>query len=308
MVCALSAAALGHPGSGIDVGPDGSIVFADVGRTTIWRLDPDGDLTPLVRDTWTHELTFTPEGDVLYFEREGDADGPAPTGLRRVRGDGEVETVFPLSHDRSDFTGEAFNVLPGVGIVFSDDVRGADGRWRQTLRVRPLDGASRWFSGSLVSDLYTDGAPVDASFRLCTDIVATPEGELLVLDRDRVRRVRADGSVETVVDGLLDARPRNPPHSGGPPTTNNRLYALDLAPDGAIFVSYHAGRRVMRALEGGRPETIFTSDRGWAPIGVACGSDAYYVLEVRDDSLDLRVWRVGAGGERDVVCEVGGGR
>ncbi|MFG0276066.1 MAG: hypothetical protein ACF8QF_13525 [Phycisphaerales bacterium] len=305
LLAAQSAAA--HPGSGVDVGPDGAVYFADVFRETIWRVTPGHDPEALIRNTWTHELTLPPDGDLLFFEFEGDGvGGPAPTGLRRWSEDAGVETVFPANHDRSHFGGEAFALLEGVGVLFAAQARGPDG-WRQTLRARPIGGDARDFSGALDGPLYRNGNADEATYRLITDMVLAPEsaegGGVYALDRDRVRHVRPDGSATTIVTGLLMDRPPNPPHPGGPSTTNNRLYSLDVDDAGAIYVAYHAGRLVWRAQPGEAPEVRFRSERGWAPIGVATDAGALYILEHADDSQRLRLSRI-TGDERETIADI----
>jgi hypothetical protein len=306
LALAGASAAAAHPGSGVDVGPDGAVYFADVFRETIWRVKPGGAPEAVVRNSWTHELTLTPEGDLLYFEFEGDgAGGPAPTGLRRWSEARGVETVFPVNHDRAHFGGEAFALLEGVGVVFASQARGDDG-WRQVLRARPIDGEARDFSGSIDGPLFRDGDADQATYHLITDMVPAPATArgVYALDRDRVRHVLPDGSATTIVTGLLIDRPPNPPHAGGPPTTNNRLYSLDVDADGAIYIAYHAGRLVWRAMPGEAPEVWFRAEPGWAPIGVACDAGALYILEHADDSQRLRL-SVLRRDVRETVAEVG---
>ena len=69
MASLVTGSALAHPGNGIVVAKDGTVYFADVTNETIWKLTPDGKLSPLVRNRWTHSLFLAPDG-TLYYERE----------------------------------------------------------------------------------------------------------------------------------------------------------------------------------------------------------------------------------------------
>ena len=85
--------------------------------------------------------------------------------------------------------------------------------------------------------------------------------------------------VPTVVAGLLDENPADPPQKRGPPTTINRLYGLTVAADGTIYVAYHSGRRVIRIDSERRISTAYQTSRPWAPVGVAVAGTTLYVLE-----------------------------
>ncbi len=88
MCVSVSAVALAHPGDGIVVAPDGTIYFTDVGRKIIWKLSPDGTLSPAARDRWTHGLLLAADG-TLYYEREVQRGDAFPASFWKMTPDGE---------------------------------------------------------------------------------------------------------------------------------------------------------------------------------------------------------------------------
>jgi hypothetical protein len=289
-----------HPGSGLEVAGDGTIYLADVGSETIWRISPGGDVSPLVTDSWTHELQLDGDGAIVY-EREHTGAEQAPQSLRRIDADGNERVLIAPPPDRGRFGSNAFARLADGSIVFAHTVRGKDGQWRAVIRQRDAgdhDGSSvRTIAGALGTGLYTDGPGERATFRMIVNMRPLADGSVLLLDRDRVRRLefREDGQciVSTIGPSLIDEDPDDPPFRGGPETTWNRLYGLATDNDGNVLVAYFAGRRVVRVELDGEVTTVHRSDDGWAPIGVAVGPGAVmHVSEISDLGSRLRVLRV----------------
>jgi sugar lactone lactonase YvrE len=303
-VC-LTQIASAHPGNGIAVGGDGTVYFADVGRTTIWKFSEGGKPEPLVRDTWTHGIQLAGDGS-LYYERELPGEGVTPQDFWKVSPAGKKERLIAPQADRSRFGGVSFAVTKDGTVYFAHSERGHDGEWRALLRKRTPDGEVSTLAGSLTEPLYQDGKGNKASFRIVTGMAIGHDGAIYVLDRDRLRRVTTDGVVTTIAKGLLDENPKDSPHKSGPPTTINRLYGLAMAPDGSAYIAYQAGRRVIRVAPDGKVKTVLSVSRPWSPIGVAVSAKTLYVLEIGDASVrnGPRVRRVGADGKAETVCVV----
>ncbi len=289
-----------HPGSGLEVAGDGTVYLADVGSETIWRISPEGDVSPLVTDSWTHELQLDGDGGLVY-EREHAGSEQAPQSLRRLDAEGNERVLIAPPPDRGRFGSNAFARLADGSVVFAHTVRGEDGQWRAVIRQRDADdhdGSSvRTIAGTLGTGLYADGPGERATFRMIVNMRPLPDGSVLLLDRDRVRKlVIGDGgacSVSTIGPSLIDEAPDDPPFRGGPETTWNRLYGLATDTDGNVLVTYFAGRRVVRVEPDGEVSTIHSSDGGWAPIGVAVGPEGIvHVSEISDRGSRLRVLRI----------------
>ncbi|MCG8405000.1 MAG: hypothetical protein MI923_07370 [Phycisphaerales bacterium] len=271
-----------HPAHGIAIDKDNNVFFADVARTTIWRCSPDGKLTAHIPSTWTHTIRLQDDG-TLYYERELDVDGVAPAELNRLDPDGHRRTVIRAERERKRFGGTGFIVLDDESVLFPYSDRGHDGKWRAFIGKRSKNGKTVVFAGSKTGRLFIDGPKQRATFRSITDMALGKNGEIYLLDRDRLRVITRDGRTRTIAANLLDQPPTDPPQKRGPPTTINRLYGLALGADGSFYIAYHSGRRVIRVSAGGDVETIYEVARPWAPVGVAVRRDKCVILETHDD-------------------------
>ena len=298
----------GHPGSGLEVGPDGTVVFSDIFRRTIWRLAPDGTLSAAVTATWTHEFQFDAHG-VLIFEREGDGD-PAPQSLWRLTPDGQTHRLLPPTADRMLFGGTALAMDGDSAIFFAVVARGDENQWYAQVRRRELDDASgdrvTVYAGALAGVQANDGDRHRATFRMITDMRLHPDGSLWLLDRDRLRIISPDGLVSTRGPVLIDADPTDPPFRSGPSTTWNRLYGLAAARDGSAYVGYSAGRRVLRIAPSGEVDVAYRCEAGWSPVGVAVAANGGLVVsEVSDLGRKIRVVVPDSASAPSVLIEVG---
>lgn len=305
LVLTLLSAAIGHPGAGIVVRPDGTVCFTDISRRTIWQVAPDGARSALVQGTWTHSIALGPDG-AIYYEREETADGPAPSSFWRIAPREQPERLIAPQPDRAVFGGAEFVIDSEGKIYFPHSVRDASGSWRAQIMRRTPQGESLPFSGMGDGPLFTDGDATEATIRIVTAMAPGPDDSVYFADRDHIRRIDTSGDsagrITTIASGLIDDKPRNPPHTRGPSTTINRLYGLAVDERGEVFVAYQAGRRVIRVSPQGELETLHESDGRWSPIGVAVHGEAVCVLEVSDRSIEhLRVLRIPAQGDPETV-------
>ncbi|UYV11499.1 MAG: hypothetical protein NCW75_09320 [Phycisphaera sp.] len=300
-----------HPGSGLEVAADGTMYVADVGSETIWRVAPDGSVSPLVTNSWTHEMQLLADGTLLY-EREHTGYEQAPQSLRTIAPDGQRAVLIQPPPDRGRFGSNAFCRGPNGVVTFAHTVRGEDGKWRAIIRQRDADDHDgsrvRTVAGATEGGLYLDGPAMEATFRMIVDMRLLADGTIVLLDRDRVRRMTPteDGSFTVTTQGpsLIDAKPADPPTRGGPETTWNRLYGLAVDAEGNALVAYNAGRRVLRIAPDGTLTTLHTSDDDWAPVGVAIGpSGRVHISEISDRGGRIRVARV-ENGEASVVASI----
>lgn len=276
----LAATAHAHPGRGIDVAPDHSIVFTDIGHLTIWTLAPGADEPqPLATNRWTHHLRFAADA-TLYYEREIPRDGQrAYRALHKRTPDGVDHVLIEPTLDASVFDAGPIAVDESHNVYFTRITPiPKSPNITQIIRRAP-DGTVAHFCGRDEPPFPRDGDSKTAAFGLVTDMTIGADGSLYVLEHDRVRRVTPDGDVATLATDLLDTRPANPPHRRGPSTTVNRLYGLCVDGKGVVHVAYHAGRRVIRIEPDGETSIAYESRRPWAPIGVATRDGVLYILE-----------------------------
>lgn len=300
-----------HPGSGLEIAADGTIYVADVGSETIWQVAPDGSVSPLVTNSWTHEMHLMADGTLVY-EREHTGYEQAPQSLRTISPEGEREVIIQPPPDRGRFGSNAFCRAPDGVVTFSHTVRGEDGKWREVIRQRDSDDHDgsrvRTVAGSTKGERYLDGPAMEATFHRIMDMRLLADGTIVLLDRDRVRRMTPteNGSYTVTTQGptLIDAKPADPPTRGGPETTWNRLYGLAVDEKGNAIVAYNAGRRVMRITPDGTLSTLHTSGDDWAPVGVAIGPNgSVHISEISDRGGRIRVLRI-ENSEASVVASI----
>ncbi|MBI2566642.1 MAG: hypothetical protein HYV63_06380, partial [Candidatus Schekmanbacteria bacterium] len=118
----------------------------------------------------------------------------------------------------------------------------ADTGNHRVRRVRP-DGIIETFAGTDTAGYSGDGGPATAArLTLPVAVEVAPDGGVLIVENDlhvRVRRVGADGVIETIADYPFGGAGR----SAGPLATGGSAGGdVAVAPDGAIYVAdpYHA--------------------------------------------------------------------
>lgn len=275
MCVSVSAVAVAHPGDGIVVTPDGTIYFTDVVRKVIWKLSTDGTLSPAKRDRWTHSLFLAADG-TLYYEREVQRGDAWLMSFWKMSPDGQHVRLIEPQLDGRQFGGGPF-VVDDEGSVYYGNHPARERR--ALLMKRTPQGEVSVLTGLGTGELHQDGPRDRATIRIITAMTRGPQGAIYFTDRHHVRCVTDDGKVTTVVSGLLDEKPADPPQKRGPATTINRLYGLTVGKDGTIYVAYHSGRRVIRIDAQEKISTAYETSRPWAPVGVAVAGTTLYVLE-----------------------------
>ena len=272
LLCLLTIPIHAHPGDGLDIDSAGNIYFTDVYRKIIWRVDPQGALTPVLEHRWAHGLSVdsldriwveVEEANTSYSIVRIESDGaettvvgPSPRGLQlygvNILGDGEGNLYFPHSDPpkfyalgiRRRSAGGSVSLLAG-----SDTPGHRDGR-----------GASALFSGLQAMRFASDGW-------------------IYVVDQDSVRRVSRAGQVETLYRGIRLKAPKNQPFDNGNDSVSNRIYGLAVKLDsGEVLVAYHGNRSVVSLSEMGR-KVVYRSKPPWAPVGVVLKGDSIVIKE-----------------------------
>lgn len=246
--------------SDVEVSPDGSLYVADTANNVVRKIDPDGVVTTIAG---TGELGYAGDGEAadeaLLNRPYGVALSPsgdlyiADTHNHRIR---RITAVLPPDFDPN--AGGGFEEVPIVPCT-------------NTL------GSICTYAGTGQTGFSGEGAD-----RLSTvmywpfDIEFTPSGRTYVLDwnNHRIREVRADGTIQTVVgtedvgDGPFDLSDLTSPGAIG--TTVNLNHPTDLfeLPDGTLgFMAWHNHKIRTWDPETGRVLVVAGRGGGYLPMG-----------------------------------------
>ena len=302
----LPLSALAHPGYGLETDSKGNAYFTDVHTKTVWKLEAEGELTPLVKDVWAHALCVD-AADRVWIEVEVNN---TQYSVLRVDSDGGDRTRILGPMERGlEFHGASF-LADAEGNLFyphSDPPN----FWNLGVRRRASDGTTTLIAGGDEPG-DQDGAGHTARFRGIDSMRFDPEGRILVLDVDRIRRVDRDGTVTTLARDLRELAPEHQPFNNGNPRVSNRLYGFDAAPDGRLVVAYHGNRRVWNIDPEGEQTVLYQSEAPWSPVGVCFdGTDVLIkesALEPGSDRTGPRIRRLGADGLAVTLVELNDGR
>ena len=278
--CVLVAAALGHPGSGLQVDRSGQIYFLDTG-SGLWKIDTRGrasHLSPL-RNHW---LALDPNDRFTQARLPTDAGrdwvitaaGSNPTML--------ISTDFPL-------------VIGQDGNLYYPSARESNVR---ILRTNGTGGASTFVT--------LPRSVAGAALGWVNGLAAGPDGSIYYTEDDAVRRVTAQGTVSTIATvAALANRPATP-------GTEERPYLRGVKVDGngVVYVAESADARVLKITPDGKITTLLQLESPWAPTDVAVFGDIVYVLEFLhtpgDDRLEWmpRIRKITPDGRSTIIITV----
>ncbi|MBI1354638.1 MAG: hypothetical protein GC160_09850 [Acidobacteria bacterium] len=308
----------------IAFGPDGSLYILDQQGNQARRVSPDGmihafagtgdagysgDGGPAVDALFNRPLALdvASDGAVLICDTNNHR-------IRRVAADGTVTTVAGTGTSGSGGNGgpasEAALSFPSAVAAAADGSYSISGF--NDVRKVGADGMIQAFAGRGAS--FGDGGPAtQASFEQIRGLHAASDGALLIATGDRIRRVAADGTVNTV------AGAEHLQGDGGPATQavlyEPRGMALDDAGNLYIAdVSNYAVRRVapdgtITTVAGGLRSGPYGQDgpatevrlRNPTDVAIHPVSGELYIL----DASDGRVRRVDAAGRMTTVVGTG---
>jgi YD repeat-containing protein len=253
-------APLGEPYEA-EVGPDGTVYFTEVTQTNsgnpvgaVRKIDPDGHVRTLatglggaiglgVADDGTVYVAesgqrrvrrITPDGVVHPFAGGGTAGGE---GIPAESAKLEFPSDVAVSSDGRVFIAE--NALGGIGTIDHGIV----------VEVGPDGLMTTVAGGGSPADGVGDGGPAtQAKLESGAGIALGQNGELLIAETHRVRRVDVGGTITTIAGG---GDPEHGDGDGGQATdaTIGAAFAVDVASDGGVlFTDNGRVRRV--ALDG----------------------------------------------------------
>lgn len=261
------AARLSNPG-GIDVGPDGSVYFADQ-FSRVRRIDPNGIIDTVAG---TGDFDFTGDNGPATEAHMRVADvAVAPDGgfyiadnvfhrVRYVGADGLINTiagtgVAGFSGDggpaiQAELNGPSHITLGPDGSLYI-----ADSGNRRVRRVGQDGIITTVAGGGAGGGSGGDGGPAtDATFSVVRDLAVGSGGVLYIADNRRIRRVTPDGLITTVAGAEFFGF-----QGDNGPATSGRITATGIAvgPDGNLYVadpgpatSSNRVRRIQNRLPG----------------------------------------------------------
>ena len=256
---------------GIDVAPDGSLLFADTQTRRIRRIDAQGVITTVAGNgDFFSELgdggPATAANIKVPFGIDATADGSIYVAdfednrVRRISPDGRITTVAGSGGDGPPVDGVAATLSPlghPQDVVAADDgtIYLADTTNNRVRRVGP-DGTITTLAGTGVNGSAGDGGPASqATLSQPRAVALLADGDVLVVEGVSIRRVdAASGTITTVAGGGAASIGTG----DGGPATAVRVHASDLAVagDGAIFFVETSGMRVRRVSPDGMLSTI----------------------------------------------------
>ena len=262
-----------HPAVGIVQDSRGNVFFTDTKQ--VWKIGEDGKQSVALPNVHTHELCLDAE-DNLYGEHlwyEGDATKKWGHRVWRLKPDGSVSDVIPA---REGFLRDYSFVRDRAGNMYWAN-RGA----KTTILKRAPDG--------------TITTHATGNFRAVQQMVATPGGDLYLMDGGDLRRVATNGSVTTLVAKLSAQQP--PPASV---SDLNYHMGLWLDANTNVYVAVAAEQLVLRVGTDGKPVAAARSPAPWAPSGgMFDRNDNLWLLEY-DPKNAVRVRRIASDGSERI--------
>ena len=252
VMIAIVSPALAHPGRGIVVDEQQRVYVADAVRSVVWRVDPDGRVSPAARDVHAHWLSIDAAGRVLADDLHYDAANDAyPRGLVRLSDSGPPEQIIEKRPDPHGLDAGAFCATPDRLAIARESTHTIERRAGADVR------------GSI---------PLSASEKTVNAITCTDDASLLAVRGREVLRIRPDNQVAPIAN--IPEQTCSAPVSG-----LHDLWGVASNKDGDLFTTDPGCRRVLRLSPSGEVSTVHTATEPWFPTGVACQGSTLYILE-----------------------------
>jgi len=278
MIAVTPAALRADPGTGLIVLPGGAVVFGDPARNQVWRIDPDGQVTVLVRDRHTHLLRLDAGGAIIGEHLEYlSATNQWQSSLWRL-GPGD-RTPIDIEGPRT-----SVETFPG-GMSLRIDSAGRAYSWRWIGTGRTGQQLVRRVPGGRLETLTVSGwAPLGGStiprqFGQLASIAFAPGETLVIAELTRVVQVNERGAVRLLAESR--GLPTNAAALEGGAYLA-RFWGVAAVPGGSVYVADGAHRQVVRLAEGRSPVALAIISDRFFPVGVAVAGNQLYVLEYPD--------------------------
>ncbi len=280
LMLAGAATAFAQTSWGIGVLPNGPIFFCDPGRSTIWRVDPDGTRTAALTGLTCRAIVTGLDGSIYGEATPGDVTASRGVGLWQIDAAGARQWLLPLTLAPPP---DMWLVRDREGRQYSWSGAGA-GSARSEIVVREAMGNSDVLAGGPWAE--ADGVGRRAGFGHVEGFALAPDGSLVIADSGDIRRMSTSFAVHTEARRVVTDSQTG---LAGVPGLWAREFgvATDLT-GAAVVVDPEAGRVVHIDRSGratpiwepaGLPQRISGGRWGWRPAGVAMLGRTYYVLD-----------------------------
>lgn len=268
-----------HPGNGIVVLEDGSVVTGDAVRNGIWLFKPGTAPQRLATEFHCHWLFRGADGK-LYAETVAERGGTWYASHYQIFVDGRPPRKLG-------------NDLAGDSSCFTVDRSGRRIVWRTGKFVRPDSRGIATFrdGGRLAQGESPMGTP---------SAYAWDSTEVLYFcDGPRIRSLSLAGEIRTVL--ALPGRATQPTYAGR--TGERKIWGFAVSDDGSLVIADASTAQVLR-YAGERPSVVSRGQDGWIATGVATRGRDVYVLETKlqgSQNLGPRVRRIDSQGKSALI-------
>ena len=244
----VSTPASAHPSVSVVIAPNGDVFYSDLSQ--VWRITRDGRKVVAVPDVHPHELYGDSSGAIF-----GDDS-------RWLGGDRWEHRIWKRAPD-----GRITTVVPWRA-----------GSWPEYGLTRDAAGSMYWVecTPAGVCTIFTrdssgrkkNAAPATRFRQPINWIMASPAGEIYVVEGPDLRRVNRDGKIETIA--RIASR------------SEGRHALMGLARDraGNVYVAAHDDKAVKRVSPDGKVSIVARSAGPWSPSGVAVSPNGdLWILE-----------------------------
>jgi len=246
-------AASAHPASGIVVDEQGQVFFIHTGYG-VCKIDGQGKLSYIHQSRGGHWMCLDTEGS---FSRT------QPKHFERITLPGVKPAIIFADG------GSPIAVLPDGNLYYvsNDDAMTPGGL--QLTRHSPKGMIS----------LFAPGLKKITEKLGITGLASGPGGDLYVTCPSAIFRVKTDGTFVTVVRPIVlpDCDVDYP--DGNTNMALPSLRGLAVDEHGTVFAAGTGCHRVVKITPQGTVQTVLSSERPWAPTGVAFRDGQVYVLE-----------------------------
>ena len=300
----LAPSAAAHPATGIVVDRSGNVYFSDL--ETIWKFSTEGKLSVFragQRGRHVHELTIDNEDNIYGADLSYNPVSTGwPSAVWKMTPAGKITYLIETTENPP----RALSVwLDQAGNMYSVDQNNHT-KTQTLLLKRTPGGVVTTLAGGAYG--HADGKGTAAKFSSVGGMTFGPDGSLYLTDGAAIRKVTMAGEVTTVGKGLDFRDGKDQPRflSG----LAASLTGLSVAPDGTIYATDSANRRLLKITTGGNVETILRTEPPYFPNGVAAVGTDIYVLEVGltlpNISSGPRVRKISANGSETILTTLGG--
>ena len=300
----LAPSAAAHPATGIVVDRSGNVYFSDL--ETIWKFSSEGKLSVFragQRGRHVHELTIDREDNVYGADLSYNPVSKGwPSAVWKMTPEGKITYLIETTENPA----RGMSIwLDQAGNMYSVDQNNHT-KTQTLLLKRTAAGVVTTLAGGAYGHL--DGKGTVARFSSVGGMTFGPDGNLYLTDGAAIRKVTMDGEVTSVREGLDFRDGKDQPRflSG----LSASLTGLSVAPDGTIYVTDSANRRLLKITTGGNVETLLRTEPPYFPNGVAAVGTDIFVLEVGftlpNISSGPRVRKISANGSETILTTLGG--